>query len=73
MNKQSIPKAYKCLIKKHLDKDGFDILAQTIIKGGPQLGRDKRALVDCVKELKIQDCKESTEFFHRAKVMEYEI
>ena len=44
-----------------------------MIKGGPQFGGDERDLEDYVKELNIQDGKELTEFFHRAKVVEYEI
>ena len=39
------------------------MLAKKIIKGSPQqLGRDKRDLADYVKELKIQDGKELSDF-----------
>ena len=72
-DKETSPKAFRTLTKNQLNKDGFDILNNIIIKGSSQLGGDERDLVNYMKELKIQDGEKLVEFYHRAKTMEYEI
>ena len=73
INKDVCPKAYKCLTKNQLQKDGFDILTRIIVTGSPQLGGAERDLTKYVEELVIKDGEELIEFYHRTKTMEYEI
>lgn len=73
VGKGTSPKVYRCLTKKQLNKDGFDILTKSITKRSPQLGGDERFLVNYVKELQIHDGEELVEFYHKAKTMEYKI
>ena len=73
IDKGTSPKAYRCLMKNQLTKDGFNLLTKIIIKCSPQLGGDERELVNYVNELQIQDGEEIVEFYHRANKMECEI
>ena len=73
INKDVCPKAYKCLTKNQLQKDGFDILTRIMVTGSPQLGGIERDLTKYVEELVIKEGEELIEFYHRTKEMEYEI
>ena len=73
IDNEKSPNAFKILLRKQTNEDGFAILMNIVQAGSPHLGGEARDLIQYVATLKVVNGERLVEYYTRAKEMEIEI